>query len=1392
MQMPALSEADEFLQELLTQEQILEPRQLNQALAAREQGWQRALRRFVGIWCGIVDGRLLICDYLQQRELNAFELESSLDPDFQQVTVFYRSPEEGLERATLPVNETGLLMTNDNTWLQTRDPLDTPFLGLSRRLQVLPGHDLAISPRKDLLAVSERAAGRLHLISLNKPQILASFEVREPGSHKAINLCFCPSGPQRGRLWLSDQESDRLGWIDPQQPELNWWNTGLGRLGQLSIHPEGAALYLLALTPLLRLIRIDPLEQRILAELDLPGSPASLTPGVPTDTLEYDNSHHELLLLTQEHGQGSPMLLRVSPELTFQAEAEALPPIAGWAMLLPSQSNPVQKWAIRRLDDFIAELEFLTAEHLARLRQQARFGGLIGRRDSSYEVPQGNEDPLETLYRSAPPIHLPAETLDLLVDLLVQGFYQETGQNLRKYPRELERLKEEAQSLKTRLESHYVALSELEEVLGKHTLQQVFSRDSLLRSLDYHLGGKQLPFRPGHCCPICALALKNPRLCKQCGFVLDDPEWHERRERQSAESCSELIPGQMLLALPKVRQLVLMDAWQQVVSEFQGSGEEGTPLREPWHVLALPDQNWLVCDREAAQVYELSPSGELIALLDHRFKEPLLATFRREGDQLFDILVLDSGSQEICSFSRAGRLMQSWGAADGLRLKKPSDLQFSWAETFLITEPDSPRVLEWDPASQQNVQHWDSKQGLKRPVLARRQLNGDTLIVDAGRGEILIFAADNPELQRSYRYWPPPGFEQLVGSEPAPERMLVLPQGELICLGQRYWLQIQLTLGKIRWVQPWTGRRRPPQQKKKLESLAQEDESLKRLRQIQILRPLETASLQAVASELEVLVCEADQTVLRANDMNGILFFILEGELEMQRADNNQVIAQLGPGDSFGEVPLMLSEPFAARFQSKTQARLMQLKRSNFKKAIAKASELAPVLRELAHQRKFLLSQSQNQAQQGVMDKVKAQLAIKRLQELKLFAHADEALLNELAECIRPLAFMPAKMIFEQDHEFGSLYFISRGQVAYYLKGARKPFLTLGPGDVFGELALLNQQIHPASARSESYCQLYELDPAGFARILLQRPDLKDELKTLALERMPELEAARNELAYQPAESESLPLAEVLSLNLVRPAMGYLVSDFHEQAFCLDEKGQIHWRSEGSKARLYQPTRLSVGDDLIWIADTGHQRLVALTRADGRYVRELNTQRLDLAEPRSVVQTLQQHLLIADASKQQLLLVSSAGERLWQYGPPQEIACPWFAEQTLKGTILFADRQLHKVYELDPRTGAQIWSYGQQGLAGFEEGLLNEPSCVRRLSNGATLIVDTGNDRLLLLSPVGKLMRSFEGNAEIPITRPLHVEVMASGEMWIYLEYEDRLIRLGMGGQPVWQAQIPR
>ncbi len=1394
MSAPELNAADLNLQALLLDNHLLTAQQLRQTLASREQAWQKIQRQFVGLFFRFEAGELLIQEFGSNTIRARFPAGDGADDFFllEQPAQLFLNPETGQlqEPAFLALDQTGLLHTHSGTYLISADPQDSPLLGTSSQWLAHPHCDLYILAKNNLIIYTEREAGLLHIIELQGCNLVKTHQIREPGLNKSINLC---AHPQTAEIWITDQDSSRLGKIHPSSYDLEWTELNYGTLGQIVLSDQSYQIYVLALAPEFRLLCLDSKTLELQSEVRPQGTPASASPQIAFDNLLVLPESQDLALIAEDPEQGGIFLQVIQSKLMRVFESYPLPQISGPAQALPGKRNHLLNWYTKRLEDWAIELGFIRAETLMRLRHDDRLDRIVAE-NQIYEVPEGNESPFEMLERQAPLISLATDAAELVLEMLIQSFQLEHGPNLREHPRELERLERQASKVVESLETQYVAVVEIEDLFQTHSLQMVLTRENLLRALDLHLNGKTLPFRPTLKCPLCCRSLLQPRQCEGCGFQLDNPAWQGRRGLQSVEAFNELIPGQMVLALPHVRQIVYLDAWLQVIQEVRGKDDF---LLRPQHVLALPNQHWLVCDSEARTVIEMDASGEVIRLLDQAFEAPVMSTFRRKNEQLDLILVLDK--HQVLGFTEEARLSEVWGAAQGLELNNPCDMQWTWAQTLLITEPEAATVLEWDPLSQLPVLSWGQEQGLKRPVMARRQLNGDYLIVDAGQGKVLFFN-EAQLLLREISYWPPPGQEKAWLGQSVPDRLLMLPNGDLLALGRRYWMQIQLALGKVRWVQPWTGERRPARQKSILEAMAQEDESIKRLRLFKVLERAETPALEGLQASFEAVRIEPGEWIVKPEDLSGTLYFIFAGEVEVVRPledGTEQVLAILQADTLFGEIPLLLSEAYPAGFRavaSEEQPVLIKaLKRSQFKIVVSRFIGLTPQLRELAFQRKALLHQYRSDKQQVIMDKVKIRLVVKKLEHLAIFEGADLAFLEDLAERMHPLAFMPRQEVFAQGESGDTLYFIGRGSVGIYLDQSEQPVKILETGDVFGEIALLHQQARTATVRTESYCQLYELDRASFNLALQGYPELKPHLEQLAQQRLLSLEAERERL--QTAEELAPPQAlqaEIFQLQSVRPAQAFHVSRRFEQVVGIDQTGHFLWRSSHREGvKLHRPTRITQSQEKLWIADTGNHRVVQISSVNGLFVKALGSPQLELQQPRSVTATGDGRLLIADTGNQRVILISAQGDLLWEYTSPHEIMSPWYAELTPKETVLFCDRELQMVFEIDPRSKTVVWSYGQMLVAGMGPGELNEPGCVRRLSNGATLILDTGNDRLLLLSPVGTLMRTFEGNDEIALTRPLHAEILANGEMLIYPENEDAIVRLGMSGQPVWAAVLP-
>lgn len=96
-----------------------------------------------------------------------------------------------------------------------------------------------------------------------------------------------------------------------------------------------------------------------------------------------------------------------------------------------------------------------------------------------------------------------------------------------------------------------------------------------------------------------------------------------------------------------------------------------------------------------------------------------------------------------------------------------------------------------------------------------------------------------------------------------------------------------------------------------------------RLKAIPLFAGLEDADLQKIATfASETSVSEGD-TLVREGDFSYELMAIEEGRAAVKRGD--QTIAELGPGDFFGEIGVMKNEMRAATVVATTPMRLITL-----------------------------------------------------------------------------------------------------------------------------------------------------------------------------------------------------------------------------------------------------------------------------------------------------------------------------------------------------------------------------------------------------------------------------------------------------------------------------------
>jgi CPA2 family monovalent cation:H+ antiporter-2 len=121
-----------------------------------------------------------------------------------------------------------------------------------------------------------------------------------------------------------------------------------------------------------------------------------------------------------------------------------------------------------------------------------------------------------------------------------------------------------------------------------------------------------------------------------------------------------------------------------------------------------------------------------------------------------------------------------------------------------------------------------------------------------------------------------------------------------------------------------------------------------------------------------------------------------------------------------------------------------------------------------------------------------------------VFADLDRITRAELLALLKPRSARPGDRLIHRGDAAKEVFFISSGSVEVAI-GSRK--ITLGPGDFFGEMALLSGAPRSADVTALDYTQLFTLDQKDFDEFLRSRPDLRAKIDVVAQRRAVENEA---------------------------------------------------------------------------------------------------------------------------------------------------------------------------------------------------------------------------------------------------------------------------------------------
>jgi CRP/FNR family transcriptional regulator, cyclic AMP receptor protein len=233
------------------------------------------------------------------------------------------------------------------------------------------------------------------------------------------------------------------------------------------------------------------------------------------------------------------------------------------------------------------------------------------------------------------------------------------------------------------------------------------------------------------------------------------------------------------------------------------------------------------------------------------------------------------------------------------------------------------------------------------------------------------------------------------------------------------------------------------------------------------------------------------------NQTSDRMYYVVEGEVSLIRG--KRVLDVVKAGEIFGEMATISQQPRSATAVAKTACRVLSLDARQFQSSIQRTPEFALMLMTILINRLRLTV---------------AMLAMSNSLEASDGARTrrvfDDKLLQGLlvATQHRLPQHCPLNKVIMNEGEAGVfMYVVLSGRVAISIKS--KIVERVGPGGVFGEMALVDQSPRAATAIAETDCDLQSINRGDFLTMVKTNPVFAVSLLKAAADRLRDMTSRR-------------------------------------------------------------------------------------------------------------------------------------------------------------------------------------------------------------------------------------------------------------------------------------------
>jgi len=245
---------------------------------------------------------------------------------------------------------------------------------------------------------------------------------------------------------------------------------------------------------------------------------------------------------------------------------------------------------------------------------------------------------------------------------------------------------------------------------------------------------------------------------------------------------------------------------------------------------------------------------------------------------------------------------------------------------------------------------------------------------------------------------------------------------------------------------------------------------------------LDPASLHTLIRRVRVVMLEAGQVLFREGDPANSLYVVVDGAVvPIAEGERRRKLAVLERGEFFGEIGLMTKQPRNATIEALVETKLLAIDRRLVWELIENQSSVA----------------------QGILRFLRARLIDRQIRTnlfFSAFAHAER---EAVARQFRFIEVDADTRLIERGDAPDGLFVVLSGSLAVLGEPRSsdsadlKELATLGLGDVFGGLSLIEGKPSEVDVTTRTKCWLVVLGEGRFRRILASNPRLDRVLRRI-------------------------------------------------------------------------------------------------------------------------------------------------------------------------------------------------------------------------------------------------------------------------------------------------------